>query len=291
MTEIIFAGSECQALAKEVADEMEVTLGNSTIKNFPDGEMYVRIESDVKGKKCAVVQSTSRPHNSNLVELLIMLDTLKELGAREVTAVVPYFGYGRQDKSFNLGEAVTARTAARHIQLNADRFLTINLHKKSILEFFKIPAEAIDASSVLGEYFKTHNLEKPVVIGPDKGATELAGSVAKVIGCEFDYLEKERIGPANVRMKPKKLDIGEKDVILIDDIIDSGNTVLETVKMLRAQNANSILIGCVHPVLTGNIVTRLFATGATDIVATNTIQSQISYITVSSLIVEALKSK
>lgn len=286
---VIFGGSSCQALAKEIGDELNLELGQLTIKRFPDGEHYLRIESDVKGKDCVVVQSTCRPQDANIIELLTILETLKELGAGKISTVVPYFGYGRQDKSFNPGEAVSARIMAKHIQLNSDSFFTVNIHQRHILDFFRIPSFELDASLLLGDYFKTYGLEAPVVIGPDQGANKLAEGVAKVLGCDFDYLEKKRLGPGDVEMKPKKLDVANKDILLVDDMIDSGGTMIEAIKMLKAQNASNVLIGCIHPVLTGNIITRLFATGAVDVVATNTIPSQISFITVSSLIANALK--
>ncbi|MEE9564318.1 MAG: ribose-phosphate diphosphokinase [Candidatus Hydrothermarchaeaceae archaeon] len=286
---IIFGGSTCQSLAREVAGEIDCGLGKLTIKWFPDGERYLRVESDVKGKDCIVIQSTSKPQDANIMELLQLLDTLKENGAANIATVVPYFGYGRQDKSFSPGENVTSKTVAKHIELNSDAFYSINIHKKHIMDSFEIPATELDASPILGEYFKTYGLEAPVVIGPDDGAERLAKEVANIIGCPFDYLEKKRLGPERVEMKPKNIDVAKKDVILIDDIIDSGGTMIEAIKMLQSRGAANILIGAVHPVLIGNVIARLFSGGAADLVATNTINSQISYLTVSSLIAEAIR--
>lgn len=288
---IVFGGSMCQTLAKEAADELNFELGQLTIKNFPDGERYLRIDSEVKGKDCIVIQSTSKPQDSNLLELLVILETLRDLGANKISTVVPYFGYGRQDKRFIDGEAVTARVIAKHIQLHSDEFFTINVHQTEILKFFSISATVLDAAPMLGDYFKTHELEAPVVIGPDKGAIELAKNVASVIGCSYDYLEKRRIAPGQVEMKPKNLDIADKDVIFVDDMIDTGGTMLEAINMLRTQKAGNVLVGCVHPVLTGNVVTKLFGAGAVDVIATNTIPSQISFITVAPLIASALKKE
>jgi ribose-phosphate pyrophosphokinase len=285
---IIFGGSTCQSLAREIAGELGCELGHLTIKWFPDGERYLCVDSDVKGKECIVIQSTPKPQDENIMELLQLLDTLKENGAGKVTTVVPYFGYGRQDKRFKEGENLTSKTIAKHIELNSDAFYSVNIHKKHIVDFFKIPAKELDASPILGEYFKTHELEAPVVIGPDDGAERLAAGVAEVMSCPFDYLEKKRLGPGQVEMKPKKIDVAGKDVILVDDIIDSGGTMIEAMKMLSAQGAANIMIGTIHPVLTGNIIARLFSSGAADVVATNTINSQVSYLTVSSLIAEAL---
>jgi ribose-phosphate pyrophosphokinase len=285
---IIFGGSTSQSLAREVAGEIDCPLGELTIKYFADGERYLGIDSDVKGKDCIVIQSTSRPQDSNIMELLQILDTLKENGANRVTTVVPYYGYGRQDRCFREGENLTSKTVAKHIEMNSDAFYSINIHKKHVMDFFNIPATELDAAPILGEYYKSYELEAPVVIGPDNGAERLAKNVAKVVGCPSDYLLKKRLGTGQVEMKPKKIDVAEKDVILVDDIIDSGGTMLEAIKMLQSKGAVNILVGTVHPVLTGNIIARLFASGAADVVATNTINSQISYLTVSSLIAEAL---
>lgn len=285
---IVFGGSACQTLAKEVADELNFQLGLLSVKKFPDGERYLRVESEVKDRECVVIQSTCAPQDANIVELLTIQETLRDLGAGKISTVVPYYGYGRQDKSFNPGEAVTSRTIAKHLQVNSDAFYTINVHDEAVLKYFTIPAANLDASQALGEYFKTYEMEAPIVIAPDEGAVKLAEGVAKVMGCNFDYLEKTRLAPGSVEMKPKNLSVSEKDIIIVDDIIDSGSTILEAVKMLKAQNAKSVLIGCVHPVLSGSVITKLFATGAIDVVATNTIPSQISFITVASLIANAL---
>lgn len=288
MVDLIIGGSSCQILAKEISDELKVELGAITTTRFPDGELYVRIDSDVKDKECAVIQSTCRPQDSNLFELFAILETLKDLGAKRITTVVPYFGYGRQDKRFKPGEAISARVAAKHISLHSDEFYAVNIHEKALLKFFQIPAQALDAAPALGEYFKSYELVEPLVIGPDDGAKDLAEGVSKVLGCKCDVIEKKRIAPGKVEMKKKELNAKDKDVVIVDDIIDSGSTVLSALEMLRSQDAANVFVGCVHPVLTGNIAARLFAAGSVDVVATNTIPSQISFITASSVIAPAL---
>lgn len=288
MGRVVFGGSTCQVLAMEIAREADFEAGYLTIKKFPDGERYLRIESDVEGKECIVVQSTCRPQDKNVLELLSILDTLRDLGAEKIISVVPYYGYSRQDKSFNPGECISSKTIAKHIQLNSDAFFTVNIHQKHVLDFFEIPAEELDATPLLGEYYKTLGLETPVVVAPDKGAKALAEGVAKVLGCDTDYLKKKRLGPGRVEVKPKEVEVQGSDMIIVDDIIDSGGTMLEAMKMLKAQGAEEVFIGCIHPVLTGNITTRLYSAGAADVVATNTIPSQISRVSVSPLIAKAL---
>lgn len=286
---LCFGGSTSQTLAREVSRIAGFDEGSLEVKTFPDGELYVRIETPVQGEDCAVIQSTSRPQGENLLELLAVLETLRDMGAEKVAAVVPYYGYGRQDRRFKEGECVTSKMVAEHIQLHCDEFYTINIHKEAILDFFDIPAHGLDAAPLLGEYFKGMDLEDPLVVGPDMGAQELATRVSEVLGCDKDCLEKKRLGPGQVEMKPKGIETAGKDIIIVDDIIDSGGTMLTALKTLKAKHASSVSIACIHPVLTGNIITRLYAAGARVVAATDTIPSQISEISVASLIADALK--
>jgi ribose-phosphate pyrophosphokinase len=289
MVDILFPGSVCQVLGREVADEIGVEIGEVTIKTFPDGERYLRVHSEVKGLECAVVQSTSRPQDGNILELITMLETLRDLGASRVVAVVPYMAYGRQDKQFLPGEALSSRVVAKHISMGCDEVITVNIHEEHILDFFTVKATNLDASPVLGDYFRCHELDSPLVIAPDQGAQYIAREVASRVKGDHDYLVKHRLAPGKVEMTPKRLAVDGKDVVLVDDMIDSGSTMLEAIKILREQGASSVLVGCVHPVLTGNVVARLFTTGAVDVVATNTIPSEISFITVSGLLSQALR--
>lgn len=288
MVDILFSGSVCQVLGRELADELETELGEVTIKKFPDGERYLRVHSEVKGKECAVVQSTSKPQDANILELITLMETLRDLGARRIVAVVPYMAYGRQDKRFLPGEALSSRVVAKHVSMGCDELVTVNIHEEHILKFFDVEAQNLDASPALGEYFKCHELEAPLVIAPDEGAQYIAREVAARVKCDHDYLVKNRLAPGKVEMMPKSLAVRDKDVILVDDMIDSGSTMLEAIRVLRGQGAANVLVGCVHPVLTGNIVTRLFATGALDVIATNTIPSEISFITVSPILSAAM---
>ena len=285
---MVFAGSTCEILAREVAEDLNYELGKLIIRRFPDGELYLRILSEVEGKKCIVIQSISKPQDSNFFELLALQDTLRDMGAKEIVTVVPYYGYGRQDKRFKEGECLSAKIIAEHIQLRSNKFYTINIHEEKILDFFEIPAKNLEAAPLLGDYFKTYELNSPVVLAPDEGAITLAERVSKVINCDFDYLEKKRLAPGKVEIRPKKLDVKNREIIIVDDMIDSGGTMIEAIRMIKQQGAKNIFVACVHPVLTGNVITQLF-TYALDVVATNTIPSQISFITVSPLISHALK--
>lgn len=289
MVDLIVGGSNCQVLAKEVDDELHVELARVVKKRFPDGEFYLRLDCDIKDREVGVIQSTSFPQDSSIFELLSILELLKREGAREITAVVPYFGYSRQDRSFSHGEAVTSKVEAELISSYADRFISLNLHENSILEYFDIEAREEDATPVISEYYRVLGVSDALVISPDQGAFPLAKALAKQIKAGSDYLEKERLAPGKVEVKPKNLDVQDRNVILYDDIIDSGGSMVEATKMLIGRGSANVLISCVHPVLSNNAVSRLFTSGIADLAATNTIPSQVSFITVSSIIAEALK--
>lgn len=276
-------------LAGEVAKGLGCELGQAAVKRFPDGELFVKIESPVEGEEVVVVQSTARPQDENLMELFLMMDALSDLKA-SVTAVIPYYGYGRQDRAFERGEAISSRTIAKHIQVSAGKVLTVNPHKEHILSYFDVPTFAVDAAPLIGEYFKEKGLKHPVVVAPDAGSKGLAQKVADALGCRCENCEKKRLGPGKVVTSVEKIKLDRNDVIIVDDIIDSGGTIVEAAKALKPMGAGSIRVACVHPVLTGNASERILEI-ADELVATNTIKTEYSRISVAGLIVEALTNK
>ncbi|RMF89921.1 MAG: ribose-phosphate diphosphokinase [Methanobacteriota archaeon] len=285
---IVFGGSASTGLAAEVAEALGCEQGRAAVKTFPDGELFVKIESRVeKGDEALVVQSTSRPQNRNIMELLFLLDALQEMGAR-TAAIIPYYGYGRQDRAFEEGEAVSSKVVARHIQLSAERVLTINPHKEHILHYFDIPASSADAAPAIGRYFKEKGLERPLVVAPDAGSKALAQTVAETLGCRCGNCQKRRLGPGRVVTSAEGLELSGETVIIVDDIIDSGGTIVEASKALKAGGAGPIHVACIHPVLTGNAAQRILD-HARELVATNTIDSEYSRISVAPLIAEAVR--
>ncbi len=286
---IIFSGGSCQVLGKEVADGLGADFGRLVVKKFPDGESFLRVESDVSGEDVVVVQSISKPHNENLVEVLLLLDTLRDLGAARIVTVVPYYGYGRQDKRFDPGDALSSKVLAKHIQMNSDEFLTINLHEKHILDFFDIPSKELDATPLIGEYYKAFDLDCPLVIAPDKGALHLAEGISGRLNTDCNHLDKKRLAPCEVETESKDVTVEGRDVIIVDDMIDSGGTIVEAIKILKQQGASDVYVSCIHPIFSGNCVAKLFSNGAIDVVGTDTISSQVSFVTVSSLLIDELK--
>jgi ribose-phosphate pyrophosphokinase len=279
---IVLGGSSSLELAEELSIVLECELGKADMKRFPDGEQFVRIESSVDGEDVAVVLSTSRPQDENLMELYFIIDALVDLRAN-VTAVIPYYGYGRQDRAFNRGEAVSSKTIAKHIQLSAKKVITVNPHKEYILDYFDIPAFSVDASPLIGEYFKDKELDQPVVVAPDAGSQGLAQKVAGVTGWNYGCCEKRRLGPGRVVTSAEKIELNGEDVIIVDDIIDSGGTIVEAAKALKKGGAGQIRVACIHPVLTGNADDRILEI-AVELVATS-----YSKISVASLLSEAIK--
>jgi ribose-phosphate pyrophosphokinase len=210
---IVLGGSSSLELAKEVSSVLGCELGMAEIKRFPDGEQFVRIDSSVEGDDVAVVLSTSRPQDENLMELYFIMDALVDLKAN-VTAIIPYYGYGRQDRAFNKGEAVSSKTIAKHIQLSAKKVITVNPHKEYILDYFDIPAFSVDASPLIGEYFIDKDLDQPVVVAPDAGSQGLAQKVAGVTGWTYGCCEKRRLGPGRVVTSAEKIELNGEDVII-----------------------------------------------------------------------------
>lgn len=284
---IVFSGGSSLALGLKVAKEAGWEFGELKTDRFPDGEVYVRVLSKVKDLECLIVQSTLR--NDDLIELLILEDLLNDLGASKVHAVVPYLGYARQDRRFNEGEALSAKTVLKLIDGMADSFTTVNCHFLEEAGTFKyngIKVRNLDAFPLLAEYF-AGRLKCPVVIAPDKGSLHYAKNAACIIGCEFDFLQKKRLSGEKVIIETKRLDVAGKDVLILDDMISTGGTIIEAVKVLRKAGAETVNVGCVHGVFSHGVDKVKSVTDS--LVCTDTIEREISRVSVSGLTVQALK--
>jgi ribose-phosphate pyrophosphokinase len=285
---LIIGGSASQKLAAKVAWNLEENLSPIETRRFPDGERYIRINGEVP-KEVVVIQSTGYPQDENLMELFLLLKNLKSLGVERTRVVIPYFGYGRQERRFKSGEAVSAVIVAELLEAaGASEIYSINLHEKNIKEFFNIPVHEISAMPLIANYIR-QQMEDPMIIGPDKGALGFATEVSRILKCECDYLEKIRISPEKVETKPKNLDVAGRDVVIIDDIISTGGTIVSASKILRDLGANKVVVGCVHPVLVEDALLKIFAAGVDDVFATDTLKSDVSNISVAPLIAGYLK--
>lgn len=286
---IVVAGPASGELAARVAKALKCSLIEPELKRFPDGESYVRIDHKFEGEHAVVVQSTCRPVNDNFMELFLLLDTAKDLGAKRVTAAVPYFGYARQDKRFKPGEAVSVRTMCKLVErAGADDLLTVDIHEEEIMANFAIPAYNLTAMSLIGRYLANLDLRDPVVLAPDPGALRHARRAAAEFMADYDHLEKTRLTSTKVAMRPKRLSVSGRDVAIVDDIISTGGTVIEATKVLKKQGARKIYAACTHPVLVGKAAQKILAAGVREIIATDTIKHKTSVISVAPVIAESI---
>ena len=303
---MIIGGSASQDLAAHVARELGEELCYVETKKFPDGERYLRIDGELDDE-VTVIQSTGYPQDENLMELLFMIANLKDLGVKKVRAVVPYMGYARQEKRFNPGETISAKIICELIEsAGADEFITFNIHEACVLNFFNIPARNLSAMPAIAEYldetiFKDTN-EKPLIVAPDKGAYGFAQEISEIIGCDCTYMTKVRLGPDKVETKIVDVRCDSESentvnvdsvkgmhAVIIDDIIATGGTIVNAIGILKQYGASSVDVCCVHPILTNNGATRIYAAGANKIIGTNSLSSDTSRVSIAKAIADALR--
>ena len=291
---LVIGGSSSEALASKVAAELGVQAGVLEVRRFPDGEKYLRILSDVKGEKVAVIQSIHHTPDELLFEYLLLADALKDLGAEKVTAFIPYFAYARQDERFKSGEALSFKTVSKLIEsVGTDEIYTIDMHQHRVIkssEVFGIPSHNLSAMPLLASYIqKLGKLQSPLVIGPDAEAEQWAKIAAEKLGTDYDVFEKKRLGDAHVEIRPRRSNANGRDVLIVDDIISTGGTIVEAVKILQSQGARHIQVACTHPILAPGALAKIKETGVQDVVGTDTVPSAISLVSVAPLIAEHVK--
>ncbi|OYT53172.1 MAG: ribose-phosphate diphosphokinase [Candidatus Altiarchaeales archaeon ex4484_2] len=284
---IVYGGSNSIELTSKISAISGFSKGDVEIKTFPDGEIYVRILSDVCGKEAVLVQSAL--DNNALVESLLLLDALRDSGAKKIHAVFPYLVYMRQDKKFMEGEALSAKTVLSLLNEKSDYLTLVNAHfldTGGVHVFHGMEINNLDALPLIAKYF-AGKLGNPVFVAPDEGAREVVGRAAEKTGCEFDYLEKNRINGEEVEIKPKDLNVEGRAVVILDDMISTGGTMIEASRALRSQGAKTINLGCVHGVFSKG--TEIFNKVCDSIVCTDTLPQRESLVSVTDLIVESLK--
>jgi len=277
----IVSGTASESIAKDISKNLQASLIKTNIKRFPDNELYVRLLDDISNEHVVIVQTTYP--DQNIVELLLLQDAVKEAGAKKITVVIPYFGYARQDKKFKNGEPISARAIAKIISLNADKVITVDPHKEYILDFFTIPALGCSAIPELANFIKKKQ-KINLVLAPDKGALDRAKKASEIINCDFDYMEKTRIDGTTIKIKPKKLDVNNKNVAIVDDIISTGGTMAKSIKELKKQGAKNVIVACTHGLFAGDAIKNLKSAGCNEIISTNTIQNDYSKVKISSCI-------
>lgn len=267
----LFTGNANRGLADEIANYLDIDLGQAVVNRFRDGEIQVSISENVRGVDAFVVQPTGPPAD-NLLEMLIMLDALKRASARRITAVIPYFGYARQDRKDRPRVAITAKLVANLLtEAGADRVLTMDLHAPQIQGFFDIPLDHIYAAPVLLRYF--HQLVKGdvVVMVPDTGSIKMGRAFAKRMSASLGFVDKRRPKPDAAKVMNVVGDVEGKYVIMIDDIISTGNTLIEAARAIMDLGARGIIAGATHAVFAENTVARLSESLIEQVVVTNTL--------------------
>jgi ribose-phosphate pyrophosphokinase len=284
---IVFSGRSSEKLGRNIAEKLNADLGKIEIKSFPDGEIYVKALSEVRGKECVVVQST--PGNEDFVELILILDLLRDLGASKIHTVIPYMGYSRQDKRFTEGEALSAKTMLKIIDSFSDSIVSVNMHFLDfggVHEYQGVKVRNIDAFHEIACYFKTL-LKKPILIAPDKGSVEYAKKAAELLGCEFDFLKKTRLSGEEVVIEAKHLDVHGKDAIILDDMISTGGTVIEAAKVLRKHGIGTVNVGCVHGLFSKGI--GKVKNEVDTLVCTDSLEKEISKVSLAEIIAREIK--
>ncbi len=260
---------------------------------FPDGESYVRLEGDVNTEHVAIVQTTCAPQDSRLMQLAFMAAAAKRNGSKKVTAVVPYLAYARQDKIFLQGENISIETVAK--MLNAagvDRLVTVNVHEAKALDLFAFPTKSLTAIPLLANHFLEKGLEGAFALSPDKGALYIAQQAQAILGGDVGCLEKQRDRyTGQTTQTAKHLDVKGKNVIIFDDIISTGGTIVGAAKILKEQGAQKVYAACVHGLLIGDAEQRILGAGAEELVSTDSVPSQNSKVSLAPLISEELKAQ
>jgi len=286
----IIGGPASQLLAHRVSRILKAPIVNVEHKIFPDSESYLRIMEDVQDEDVAIIQTTSPPQEERLIQLLLLADGVKDLGARSITAIVPYLAYSRQDKRFMSGEVVSVISVLKIIDaIGVDKLVTVNVHNLNALSSI-MKIYDLSAISLIAEYMKEMGLEGAFSLAPDIGAIDIVKESASVLGGGFDWLEKTRDRvTGKITIREKVLDVKGKDAIVFDDMISTGGTTSSAVGILKKQGAKRVYAACVHPLMIGNAKDRIINSGAEKIIGTDTVPGPYAVISVASIIAEALK--
>lgn len=294
----VFSGCSNEPLANAICKYLKLPLGGAKIDRFPDGEKIIRVEDDVRGRDCFVIQSTCRPVDENLVELLIYLDCLKRASARRVTAVMPYFGYARQDRKDEGRVPITAKLVANIITAaGADRILTIDLHAQQLQGFFDIPVDHLTGELVLARYFHEKKIENLTVVSPDVGNIKIASRYVSHLGGDLAIVHKRRVSSKEVLAQELIGNVEGRNIVMCDDMITTAGTVCTAAKLVKQRGAKKIYVGATHGVFAPEAVEKLGNAPIDEIVVTDTIPlaneagklKKIKVLTVSSMVGEAIK--
>ena len=269
---ILFSGRSNLPLARSIAEYLSVPLGEARISNFPDGEVMIKLEEDIRGRDVFIIQSTCQPVNEALMELLIFIDCARRASAERITAVMPYFGYARQDRKDEGRTPITAKLAANLIATSgADRVLVLDLHANQIQGFFDIPVDNLQAEPVLGRHHAEKNIDDLVLVSPDVGNVKRARIYAGRLGGDLAIVDKRRVSGEDVETGYLIGEVADKTVLMVDDMISTAGTVCSAAKLCKEHGARNILLSATHGVLCGPALQRLAEAPVDEIVVTDTI--------------------
>ena len=268
----IFSGHANRKLAEDICAHLNVPLGALTIDRFPDGETNVKLEEDVRGRDIFLIQPTCAPVNTNLIELLIVMDAVRRSSAMRITAVIPYFGYARKDRKDEGRVPITAKLVANLIaSAGADRVLTIDLHAAQIQGFFDIPVDHLYAAPAMLRYYEAKKIEDLAVVAPDVGSIKMARAYAKHFHATLAIVDKRRMSPDSVRMDYVIGDVKGKNVLMVEDMIATGTSLAEACAVLKQNGAQDVYVAATHPVFCGDVLSKLGRSKFTEITVTDTI--------------------
>ena len=295
----LFTGNANRALAEEIAQYLHVPLGDAEVSRFSDGEVFVQVNENVRGTDVFIVQPTCPPVNDSLMELLIMIDAFKRSSAHRITAVLPYYGYARQDRKVQGRMPISAKLVADLLEAaGVDRVLALDLHAGQIQGFFNVPVDHLFAGPVVMiDYLRKKDLKDAVIVAPDAGGVERARAIAKRLSAGLAIIDKRREGPNSAVAMHLIGDVDGRDAVVIDDMIDTAGTLAQAVGAVQREGARRILACGVHPVLSGPAIERIKASPIEEVVVTNSIPlsadkraaARITVLTVAPLLGEAIR--
>jgi ribose-phosphate pyrophosphokinase len=295
----LFSGSSNRGLAEEVTRTLGITLGDATLSTFSDGEIMIRINENVRGSDVFVIQSTCVPVNDHIIELLLMVDALKRASAGRITVVIPYYGYGRQDRKVQPRVPISAKMVADLINaVGTNRVLTVDLHAGQIQGFFNIPVDNLYAASVLLDYMKKKfDHRNLVIVSPDAGGVERARAFAKRLDCTIAIVDKRREKANECEIMNIIGDVKGMDTLLLDDMVDTAGTLAQAASALMSQGARKVSAACTHAVLSGPAIDRINASPIEELIVTNTIPlnskteqcKKLTVLSIAGLLGEAIK--
>mgnify|MGYP001284803186 CR=1 FL=1 len=294
---MVFTGNANRELAQEIVEDLGISLGKAEVKTFADGEIFLNIEESVRGADVYIIQPTSKPVNEHLMELLIMIDAARRASARRITAVIPYYGYARQERKSKSRDPISAKLVANLITVaGARRVLAMDLHASAIQGFFDIPLDHLLAAPIIAEYIISKNYHEPVVVAPDLGGVTRARDLASRIGSEIAIIDKRRPKPNVAEIMNILGEIEGKTCIMLDDMIDTAGTITQGAQALMDYGAREVIACCTHPVFSGPAYERLEASVLKEVIVTNTIRipeekqlDKLTVLSVAPLIAKAIR--